>query len=120
MDYQRSERVGELLTEVIAEVLREDIRDPRVTGVTITAARVTKDLRQARIYFTILGGAVDLGGAVENKDSVLAGLKSALGFIRSRIGKQLKLRFVPAIEFFYDKSLDEAERIDKLLRQVKQ
>jgi ribosome-binding factor A len=114
MDYQRSERVGELLTEVIAEVLREDIRDPRVTGVTITAARVTKDLRQARIYFTILGGAV------ENKDSVLAGLKSALGFIRSRIGKQLKLRFVPAIEFFYDESLDEAERIDKLLRQVKQ
>ena len=114
MDYQRSERVGELLTEVIAEVLREDIRDPRVTAVTITAAKVTKDLRQARIYFTILGGAS------ENKDSVLAGLKSALGFIRARIGKQLKLRFVPAIEFFYDQSVDEAERIEKLLREVKQ
>ena len=114
MDYQRSERVGELLTEVIADVLREDIRDPRVTAVTITAATVTKDLRQARIYFTILGGAS------ENKDSVLAGLKSALGFIRARIGKQLKLRFVPAIEFFYDESVDEAERIEKLLRQVKQ
>ena len=114
MDYQRSERVGELLTEVIADVLREDIRDPRVTGVTITAAKVTKDLRQARIYFTILGGAS------ENKDSVLAGLKSALGFIRARIGKQLKLRFVPAIEFFYDESVDEAQRIEKLLRQVKQ
>jgi ribosome-binding factor A len=114
MDYQRSERVGELLTEVIADVLREDIRDPRVTAVTITAAKVTKDLRQARIYFTILGGAS------ENKDSVLAGLKSALGFIRARIGKQLKLRFVPAIEFFYDDSVDEAERIEKLLRQVKQ
>jgi ribosome-binding factor A len=114
MDYQRSERVGELLTEVIVDVLREDIRDPRVTAVTITAATVTKDLRQARIYFTILGGAS------ENKDSVLAGLKSALGFIRARIGKQLKLRFVPAIEFFYDESVDEAERIEKLLRQVKQ
>ncbi len=114
MDYQRSERVGELLTEVIADVLREDIRDPRVTAVTITAAKVTKDLRQARIYFTVLGGAS------ENKDSVLAGLKSALGFIRARIGKQLKLRFVPAIEFFYDDSVDEAERIEKLLRQVKQ
>ena len=114
MDYQRSERVGELLTEVIADVLREDIRDPRVTAVTITAAKVSKDLRQARIYFTILGGAS------ENKDSVLAGLKSALGFIRARIGKQLKLRFVPAIEFFYDESVDEAERIEKLLRQVKQ
>jgi ribosome-binding factor A len=114
MDYQRSERVGELLTEVISEVLREDIRDPRVTGVTITAARVTKDLRQARIYFTILGGAS------ENKDAVLAGLKSALGFIRARIGKQLKLRFVPSIEFFYDESVDEAERIEKLLRQIRQ
>jgi ribosome-binding factor A len=114
MDYQRSERVGELLTEVIADVLREDIRDPRVTAVTITAAKVTKDLRQARIYFTLLGGAS------ENKDSVLAGLKSALGFVRARIGKQLKLRFVPAIEFFYDESVDEAERIEKLLRQVKQ
>jgi len=114
MEYQRSERVGELLTEVIADVLREDIRDPRITAVTITAAKVTKDLRQARIYFTILGGAS------ENKDAVLAGLKSALGFIRARIGKQLKLRFVPAIEFFYDDSVDEAERIEKLLRQVKQ
>ena len=114
MDYQRSERVGELLTEVIADILREDIRDPRVTAVTITTAKVTKDLRQARIYFTILGGAS------ENKDSVLAGLKSALGFIRARVGKQLKLRFVPAIEFFYDESVDEAERIDNLLRQVKQ
>jgi ribosome-binding factor A len=114
MNYQRSERVGELLTEVIADVLREDIRDPRVTAVTITGAKVTKDLRQARIYFTILGGAS------ENKDSVLAGLKSALGFIRARIGKQLNLRFVPVIEFFYDESVDEAERIEKLLRQVKQ
>lgn len=114
MDYQRSERVGELLIEVIAEVLRDEIRDPRVTAVTITAARVTKDLRQARIYFTILSGA---GG---NKDSVLAGLKSALGFIRSKIGKQLNLRYVPTIEFFYDESVDEAERIDKLLNQVKQ
>jgi ribosome-binding factor A len=114
MDYQRSERVGELLTEVIADVLRKDIRDPRVTAVTITAAKVTKDLRQARIYFTILGGAS------ENKDAVLAGLKSALGFIRVRIGKQLKLRFVPSIEFFYDESVDEAERIEKLLRQVRQ
>ena len=113
MNYLRAERVGELLTEVIADVLREDIRDPRVTAVTITAAKVTKDLRQARIYFTILGGAS------ENKDSVLAGLKSALKFIRARIGKQLKLRFVPAIEFFYDESVDEAERIEKLLRQVR-
>jgi len=113
MDYQRSERVGDLLIEVIAEVLREEIRDPRVAAVTLTAAKVSKDLRQARVYFTILGGSAD-------KDAVLTGLKSATGFIRSRAGKQLKLRYVPTLEFFYDQSADEAQRIDDLLKQVKQ
>ena len=112
MDYERSERVAELLTELIAEILREEIRDPRVSGATVTAAKVTKDLRQARIYFAILGGG--------NKDTVLAGLKSALGFIRSKVGKRLNLRYVPTLEFFYDESVDQAERIDKLLKQVKQ
>lgn len=113
MDYQRSERVADLLIEVIVEVLRQDIADPRVAAVTITAAKVTRDLRQARVYFTILGGAAE-------KDAVTAGLKSATGFIRSRIAKQLKLRYVPSIEFFYDVSADEAQRIDDLLKQVKQ
>ena len=113
MDYQRSERVGDLLIEVIAEVLREEIRDPRVAAVTITAAKVSKDLRQARVYFTILGGSAD------DKDAVLAGLKSATGLIRSRAGKQLKLRYVPTLEFFYDQSADEAQRIDDLLKRVK-
>ncbi|MPZ75037.1 MAG: 30S ribosome-binding factor RbfA [Deltaproteobacteria bacterium] len=113
MDYQRSERVGDLLIEVIAEVLREEIRDPRVAAVTITASKVSKDLRQARVYFTILGGSAD------DKDAVLAGLKSATGFIRSRAGKQLKLRYVPTLEFFYDQSADEAQRIDDLLKRVK-
>ena len=112
MDYQRSERVAELLTEVIAEVLREEIRDPRVSAVTIIAAKVTRDLRQARIYFTISGSG--------NKETVLAGLRSALGFIRLKIGKRLNLRYVPTIEFLYDESVDQAERIDKLLKQIKQ
>lgn len=112
MEYQRSERIGELLTEIIAEVLRQDIRDPRVAPVTLTAVRVTKDLRQARVYFSILGGSA-------SREEVLAGLRSASGFIRSKVGKQLKLRYVPTIEFFYDESADEAQRIDDLLKQVK-
>jgi len=112
MDYQRSERVGDLLVELISEVLRKDIRDPRVGAVTITGAKVTKDLRQARIYFSLLGRADD-------KKEVLAGLKSATGFIRTKIGKQLKLRFVPSIEFLYDEREDEAQRIDTLLNQIK-
>lgn len=113
MDYQRADRVGDLLIEVISELLRKEIRDPRVGAVTITAARVSKDLRHARIFFNLLGSHAD-------KREVLAGLKSATGFIRSRIGKQLSLRFVPTIEFFYDETEDEAQRIEDLLKQVKQ
>jgi ribosome-binding factor A len=112
MSYQRSDRVGDLLVELIAELLRKAIRDPRLGAVTITAAKVSKDLRHARIYFSLLGGRDD-------KQEVLAGLESATGFIRSKIGKQLNLRFVPTLEFFYDETPDEAQRIDDLLKQVK-
>jgi ribosome-binding factor A len=113
MDYQRSERVGDLLVELIAELLRREVRDPRLSSVTITAAKVTKDLRHARIYFNLFGRN-------ENKKEAQAGLASATGFMRSKIAKQLKLRFVPSIEFFYDETQDEAQRIEDLLKQVKQ
>ena len=112
MEYQRSERVGDLILEVIAELLRKDIRDPRVQAVSLTGAKVSKDLRHARLYFNLLGGRNDPA-------EVLAGLKSATGFIRSKVARQLKLRFVPAFEFTYDDSEDEAQRIDELLKQVK-
>ena len=112
MSYQRSDRVGDLLVESIAELLRKEIRDPRLGAVTITAAKVTKDLRHARIYFNLLGGR-------EDKSEVLAGLESATGFIRSKLGKQLNLRFVPTLEFVYDETADEARRIEDLLKQVK-
>lgn len=112
MDYQRSDRVGDLLVELIAELLRKEIRDPRLGAVTITAAKVTKDLRHARIYFNTWSGLKD-------KKDVLAGLESATGFIRSKVGKQLNLRFVPTLEFFYDETPDEAQRIEDLLKQVK-
>ena len=112
MDYQRSDRVGDLLIEIISELLRKEIRDPRISTVTLTGAKVSKDLRHAQIYFNLLGKQ-------ENRKEVLAGLKSATGFIRSKVGKQLNLRFVPAIEFIYDESEDEAQRIADLLKQAK-
>jgi ribosome-binding factor A len=84
-----------------------------VRSVILTGVSVSKDLRHARVFFNLLGGATD------GHDDALVGLKSASGFIRSKLGKQLNLRFVPTIEFIYDKSEDEAQRIDALLRQVK-
>lgn len=111
-EYQRSDRVGDLLVELISELLRKEIRDPRVGAVALTCAKVSKDLKHARIYFNLLGNT---GGQTE----ALAGLKSATGFIRSRVGKQLNLRFVPTLEFFYDETEDQAQRIDDLLKLVK-
>jgi ribosome-binding factor A len=113
MDYQRSERVGDLLLEVLADLLRREIHDPRLQWLNLTGVKVTKDLRQAKVFFNLLGGA-------GNKTEVQAALKSAGGFIRSRVGKHLKLRFVPAIVFVYDDSEDEARRIDALLDKVKE
>jgi len=113
MEYQRSDRVGDLLLELIAELLNREIRDPRVHSVTLTGARVSKDLRHAMVYFTLLGGE-------QGRTEALAGLKSATGFIRSRVGKQLNLRFVPSIEFAYDKAEDEARRIDALLKKLRE
>jgi ribosome-binding factor A len=112
MDYQRSDRVGDLLVELISELLRREIRDPRVRGVTVTSVKVSKDLKHARVYFNILGGGDD-------RDAVLSGLRSAAGFIRSRVGKDLKLKFVPVIEFSYDDTEDQAQRIDELLKKAK-
>jgi ribosome-binding factor A len=112
MEYQRADRVGDLLVEIISELLRKEIRDPRISAVTLTGAKVSRDLRHARIYFNLLGGQ-------EKRADAAAGLKSAGGFIRSRVSKQLKLRFVPTLEFFYDETEDEAQRIDDLLKQVK-
>ena len=104
--------MGDLLVELISELLRKEMRDPRVGAVALTGAKVSKDLRHARIYFNLLG---DSG----SRNDALAGLKSATGFIRSRVGKQLNLRFVPTLEFFYDETEDQAQRIDDLLKLVK-
>ena len=111
MNHQRSDRVGDLLIEVISDVLRRQIRDPRIASVTLTQAKVSKDLKHAQVYFNILGGGT--------RDEVLAGLKSATSFIRGRLGRELKLRYVPAVEFVYDDREDEARKIDLLLDQIK-
>jgi len=113
MEYQRAERVGDALLEAIAELLHREIHDPRLRWMNLTAVKVSKDLRHAKVYFNLLGDAGD-------KSEVMAGLKSASGFIRSKAGKRLNLRFVPAIDFIYDESADEARRIDALLKQVKE
>lgn len=112
MEYKRSDRLGDLLLELVSELLRKEVSDPRIGSITLTGVDVSDDLRRARIYFTLLGEG-------ESKEQALSGLKSATGFIRAKVGKELKLRFVPTIEFLYDESRDQARHIEDLLKQIK-
>jgi len=112
MQSKRSERVGDLILEFVSQVLSRGINDPRVGVVTLTGVEVSNDLKHARIFFSLLVNQ-------QERDEVLSGLKSASGFIRSKIARELKLRFVPALEFVYDDTQANAQRIEELLRKVK-
>ena len=112
MEYKRSDRVGDLLVQVVSELLLREVSDPRIGAVTLTGAEVSPDLRHAKMYFNVLTGSGD------RKDA-LKGLKSAAGFIRGRAGQALKLRVVPTIDFVYDDTEERARRIDELLQKTK-
>jgi len=112
MSSQRSERVQEALRQEISNILHSEIKDPRLGFLTITAVKLTKDLRYARVYFSVLG---------ERKDKLLAlkGLNSAKGYIKGKIADRIKLRFTPDIEFKIDETLEKTQAIFDLLDKIK-
>ena len=107
----RIEKLQELIKQEVSKMLLYDIKDPRIGFVTVTEVEMTGDLREATIYVSIMGNDEQI------KDS-MAGLQSALGFVRREIGKRIRLRFTPEISFAPDKSLDYSEHIQKLLLQI--
>jgi ribosome-binding factor A len=110
--YVRADRVGRLIQQLLSELLRRDISDPRLQAATITDVKVTRDLRTARVYFAATGGAA---AAAEMKK----GFERASGFIKRSLGPRLGLRYMPELEFFYDESFDQGARIDRLLKSVR-
>ena len=112
MSSYRPERVGEELHKEISRLLMHGIKDPRVASVMITGVNVTRDLSLAKVFFNV----TDEAG--ERKDAE-RGLKSAAPFIRRELGKVMRLRFVPQIRFEYDSSIAYGQKIEGLLRQVR-
>jgi ribosome-binding factor A len=104
MKKYRSERVADLVTREIAQILEAKIADPRLQLVTITASRVTRDIRIARVYYTVRGADTDPA-------QIQQALKNAAGYIRKELGKVLELRYIPEIRFEFDKSLEYGNRI---------
>ena len=107
----RIEKLQELIKQEMGKMLLKELKDPRIGFVTVTDVEMTGDLREAKIYVSVMGGA-------EQVKSSLEGLKSALGFIRREIGHRIRLRFTPEISFALDTSLDYGDHIQKLLLQV--
>ncbi len=109
--FSRADRVGGLIQQMLSELLQRDISDPRLQMATITAVKVTKDLRRARIFFASAGGR-------EASEQTAQGFRSAAGFIKRHLGPRLGLRYMPELEFFYDDSFDHGARIDQLLKSI--
>ena len=107
----RIEKLQELIKQETGKMLLNDIKDPRIGFVTVTDVEMTGDLREAKIFVSIMGGDEQVKNSLE-------GLNSALGFIRREIGKRIRLRFTPEISFALDTSLDYGDHIQKLLLQV--
>jgi len=111
MEYKRSSRVAELLREVISEIVATQLKDPAVGRITLTRVKLTDDLKLARIYFNMLGTA-------QQRDSAVAGLKRAAGFIRAETGRRISLRQAPELQFIYDDTLDYVENIENLIKKI--
>jgi ribosome-binding factor A len=103
--------VGGLVQRELSHILVTKIKDPRLNLVTITKVSMSDDLRSARIYVTMVEGK-------ERMDSVLAGFKSASGFLKSELSHRLGLRYTPALKFIYDESFDRAASLNRILKTL--
>jgi len=109
--YKRADRVKQLLQQEISRILQLEIKDPRLKFVTVTDVKLTADLRDAKVFISSLNTTAE-------REDLLIGLKRATGFIRGELGRQLKLKYIPNIEFIFDDSYDKQERILHLIDQI--
>src|ERR1700726_1576230 len=106
MDDAKTRRIAERIAKIVAELLERRIKDPRLGFVTVTEARLTGDLREAKVYYTVLGDAAE-------REGTAVALRSATGIIRSEVGRLIGLRHTPSLEFIADALPENAQRIDE-------
>jgi ribosome-binding factor A len=109
-DASRSSRVSEEFREILAEEIPR-LKDPRIGFVTVTHVSVTADLRRARVFYTALGDE-------RERAATRAGLRSAGPHLRQVIGHQVKMKTLPDLEFEEDESIEHADRIDRIIREL--
>ena len=102
----RNRRVAEQIRQELADILRREMKDPRVLGVTFNAVEVTTDLEHAKVWFTTFSG---------DHDAALQGLSKAAGFLRTELAHRMKMRTVPKLTFRYDESVERGAHLSKLI-----
>jgi ribosome-binding factor A len=112
LPYKRSERVGDLIREEVADLIMYKLKDPRIGFVTVTGVEMTADLKLARVFVSIM--------KEEERELTLEILNSSKNFIRSNLSKRLRMKFIPAIEFRLDTSVEYGFKIDRLLKEIKE
>ena len=112
MNQVRARKLGDRIAQIVAEMLERRIKDPRLGFVTVTEARVTGDLREATVYYTVYGSDVEVAGTA-------AALASATGLIRSEVGKQTGIKHTPSISFRRDTVPENARTIEDLVARAR-
>ena len=110
--FSRAERVGGQIQRALSDLLYKTVGDPRLEGTTITGVSMTRDLRIAKVYFTTPGGK-------EKSRETEEGFNSAAGYVKRNLARQLGLRYMPALQFFYDESFDYGSNIERLIQTAK-
>lgn len=111
MSYQRIERISEEVRREVDRIIRDEVSDPRVTGTfSIIRAEVTRDLRYAKIYVSVLED--------DKREPLMKALRSAAGFVRHELGKQMVIRYAPEIQFVSDQNIAYGVHIAQVLAQA--
>jgi len=111
MRFKRSQRIQELLLEEISKLLQSGLKDPRIGFATLTRVEVSDNLKHAKIFVSVMGSE-------QEKIDTLEALKSAKGFIRNSLGKNLYLRYLPELEFKKDDNAEHVEKITRILKDL--
>ena len=105
-DFSRTDRIAEQIQRELAQLIRLEVKDPRVRMVTITAVEVTRDYAHAKIYYTTLEG---------NSKTLQSGLEKSAGFMRSKLASVMKLRITPQLHFVFDESIERGAHLSQLI-----
>ena len=111
LDSRRSRKVADQIKNEISWILQQKFTDPQRGMITVTKVKISRDLKHATVYFSVLGQNIDV--KVSEK-----ALKNAVPFLRRELGQRVKMKFVPELRFFYDDSLEYAGHIAELLNKI--